>query len=182
LHSSQYSKALQVPLRISLLESNQQYRPEQFPQSFLPVAVLMEGSFPSAFDNRPVEQYFRGKPFHFVNKSAPTKLIVVADGDIIRNDVNRRADGNRIYPLGFDRYTNMQFGNKHFIRNIVYYLLDDEQLMQLRSRDWELRLLDKRAIQQHRSKYVAVNTIVPPVLVILLGVLSMWIRRKKYAR
>ena len=182
LHSSQYSKASQVPLRISLNEAGKQYAPENFPQSYLPVAVLMEGSFASAFENRPVAEYTAGKNFRFINKSVPAKLIVVADGNIIRNEVNRRADGNRISPLGFDTYTRTMFGNKNFVKNIVYYLLDDEELMQLRSREWELRLLDKRAVNQHRSKYVAINTIAPPLLVVLVGLLLIWLRKRKYAR
>jgi ABC-2 type transport system permease protein len=182
LYSSQYSKATQIPLRISLSETSLQYTPEQFPQSYLPVAVLMEGSFPSAFENRPVEQYIQEKNFKFINKSLPTKLIVVADGNIIRNEVSRRADGNSIYPLGFDRYTNIQFGNKNLVKNMVYYLLDDEQLMQLRSREWELRLLDKRKVKQQRSAWVAANTVIPPLLVIIIGILFMWLRKRKYGQ
>jgi len=181
LYSSQYSKSTQIPFRLSLTEANQQYRPEQFPQSYLPVAVLMEGAFPSAFEHRPVAQYTQGQSFQFINKSAPTKLVVVANGDIIRNHVSRRAEGNRIYTLGFDHYTGTQFGNKNFVRNIVYYLLGDEQLMQLRSREWELRLLDKRKVKLHRSKYIAVNTVAPPLLVVLVGVVFMWMRKRKYA-
>ncbi|MCL2097674.1 MAG: gliding motility-associated ABC transporter substrate-binding protein GldG [Bacteroidales bacterium] len=180
LYSSEYSKATQVPLRISLTETNQQYTPEQFPQSRLPVAVLMEGSFPSAFENRPIAQYVQGQAFRYINKSEPAKLVVVADGDIIRNEVHRRADGDRIYRLGFDRYTNIQFGNKNFVKNIVYYLLGDETLMQLRSREWELRLLDKRKVKQQRSSQVAVNTIAPPLFVILIGLAFMWVRKRKY--
>ena len=181
LYSSQYSRTKHIPLQISLTESSRQYSPEQFPQSNLPVAVLMEGSFTSAFEHRPVEQYTPGQTFRFINKSAATKLIVVADGNIICNEVSRRADGDRIHPLGFDRYTNTQFGNKNFVKNIVYYLLDDEQLMQLRSREWELRLLDKRKVKQQRSTLVAINTLVPPLLVVALGAVFIWVRKRKYA-
>ncbi len=182
LHSSQYSHTQQVPFRISLTEISQQNDPARFNQSFLPVALLMEGEFPSAFRNRPLGQYNNGQPFTFAAGSKPSKMIIVSDGDIIRNEVVRRADGTRILPLGFDKYTSVQFGNKNLVKNMAYYLLGDEQLLQLRRREWELRLLDKREIRLHRSLWVAVNTLVPPLAVLLFGGLFMWLRKRKYGK
>ena len=182
LYSSQYSRTQQIPIRISLSELSEQNDPAHFGRSFLPVALSLEGVFPSAFLNRPLEKYNNGEPFRFLPESAPTKMIVVADGDIIRNEVSRRADGTRILPLGYDRYTGTQFGNKNLVKNMLFYLLGEDNLLRLRSREWELRLLDKRQIKLYRSRWVAVNTIVPPLLVLLAGGLFIWLRKRKYSK
>ncbi len=182
LYTSDYSRSQQIPIRISLAETSQQNDPARFNQISLPVAVSMEGFFPSAFLNRPVAQYNNGQPFSFITKSSFAKMIVVADGDIIRNEVSSRTDGTRIFPLGFDRYMGIQFGNKNLVKNMIFYLMGDEQLLRLRSREWELRLLDKREIKLHRNRWIAINTIVPPLLLLLAGGLFIWLRKRKYGR
>jgi ABC-2 type transport system permease protein len=181
LHTSQYSRAQTIPLRISLADINQQTSPEHYRQSFLPVAILMEGVFPSAFEHRVHSQYDNGQPFNFMAKSKPTKMIVVADGDIIRNDVVYRADGTRIVPLGFDRYMNVQFGNKSLVKNMLLYLLDDE-IMQTRRREWKLRLLSKHEITLHRTYWASLNTLLPIGLVFISGGLFLYLRKRRYAR
>ncbi len=182
LHTSQYSKATMVPLRISLEEATKQPVPETFNHSFLPVAALLEGCFQSAFVNRPLEHYNHETPFEFVSKSKPTKMLVVADGDIIRNEVNRRADGIGIYPLGFDKYMNVQFGNRQFVLNALSYLMDDSDIMQIRRREWTLRLLDKTEIRRHRSFWITLNTMLPLICLFLIGGFFIFWRRRKYAK
>ncbi|MDR2802196.1 MAG: gliding motility-associated ABC transporter substrate-binding protein GldG, partial [Prevotellaceae bacterium] len=136
LYSSEYSRTQAVPALVSLSQTMQRPDPSAFEKSFLPVAVTLEGTFTSAFLHRPLQQYNHQKAFSFKGTSEPSKMIVVADGDVIRNDVVRRADGTRIFPLGFDRYMNVQFGNRSFVKNCIYYLLDDENTMQIRPREW----------------------------------------------
>jgi ABC-2 type transport system permease protein len=178
LHTSAYSRAQTIPLRISLAETAEQLLPEHFRLSFLPAAVLIEGVFRSAYANRPTAHYNNGQPFTFAAHSEPTKMIVVADGDIIRNDVVRRADGTRILPLGFDRYTEVQFGNKNLVKNMALYLLDHSDVMQIRRRQWQLRLLDKHEIQVRRFYWTALNTFIPPALVLLLGGIFIYARKR----
>jgi ABC-2 type transport system permease protein len=144
--------------------------------------MLLEGVFPSAFEHRALDRYNNGKPFHFAAKSKPTKMIVVADGDIIRNEVIYRSGDTRIVPLGFDRYTNVQFGNKGLVKNMLLYLLDDDEIMQIRRREWTLRLLDKREITLHRTYWVALNTLLPIGLVLLSGGVFLYLRKRKYAK
>jgi ABC-2 type transport system permease protein len=187
LHTSPYSRAQTIPLRISLADINRQPQPEQdpraqFPQSFIPVAMLLEGRFPSAFEHRAHSRYNNGRPFDFTASSRPTKMIVVADGDIIRNEVVYRAGDTRIVPLGFDRYTNVQFGNKNLVKNMLLYLLDDSETMQTRRREWTLRLLDKHEITQHRTYWIALNTLLPIGLLLLSGGLFLYLRKRKYAK
>ncbi|MDR3235584.1 MAG: gliding motility-associated ABC transporter substrate-binding protein GldG [Prevotellaceae bacterium] len=178
LHTSAHSRAQTIPLPISLAETAEQLLPEHFNRSFLPVAALTEGVFRSAYANRPTAHYNNGRPFTFAARSEPAKMIVVADGDIIRNDVIRRADGTRILPLGFDRYTEVQFGNKNLVKNMALYLLDNNDVMQIRRRQWQLRLLDKHEIQVRRSYWTTLNTFVPPALALLLGGVFIYARRR----
>jgi ABC-2 type transport system permease protein len=182
LHTSPYSRAQTIPLRISLADVNRQVSPEHFPQSFIPVALLLEGIFPSAFEHRVHSRYNNGQPFHFTAKSKPAKMIVVADGDVIRNEVIYRADDTRIVPLGFDRYTNTQFGNKNLVKNMLLYLLDDHEIMQTRRREWTLRLLDKQEITRYRTYWLTLNTLLPIGLVLTSGGLFLYLRKRKYAK
>jgi ABC-2 type transport system permease protein len=84
-------------------------------------------------------------------------------------------------PLGFDRYSSQTYGNKEFIVNAVQYMTGHKGLIQLRSRELMIRLLDKARIRKERSKWVLVNTLVPPLIIILAGVLYNWYRRRKYS-
>ncbi|MDR0581783.1 MAG: gliding motility-associated ABC transporter substrate-binding protein GldG [Prevotellaceae bacterium] len=179
LYSSEYSRTQAVPALVSLSQTMQRPEPAAFGQSFLPVAVTLEGTFTSAFLNRPLQHYNRQQSFAFKETGEPAKMIVVADGDIIRNDVVRRADGTRIFPLGFDRYMNVQFGNRSFVKNCIYYLLDDENTMQIRPREWTMRLLDKAKIFPQRSFWIALNTALPILLTLLAGALFTGVRRIK---
>ena len=180
LYTSRYSRTQTIPLRISLADINRQAAPEHFPQSFLPVAMLMEGIFPSAFEHRAHSRYNNGQPFDFTAKSKSTKMIVVADGDIIRNEVIYRAGDTRIVPLGFDRYTNTQFGNKSLVKNMLLYLLDDNEIMQTRRREWTLRLLRKPEITLRRTYWIALNTLLPIGLVLAAGGVFLYLRKRKY--
>ncbi|MDR2358594.1 MAG: gliding motility-associated ABC transporter substrate-binding protein GldG [Prevotellaceae bacterium] len=178
LYSSKNSRTQAVPAIVSLSQTMQRPDPAAFGQSFLPVAVTLEGTFTSAFLNRPLQYYNRQQAFTFMGTGVPTRMVVVADGDIIRNDVMRRADGTRIFPLGFDRYTNEQFGNRSFVKNCIYYLLDDENTMQIRPREWTMRLLDKTKTIPQRPLWIAINTIAPLLLALLAGVIFTLLRRK----
>jgi ABC-2 type transport system permease protein len=107
-------------------------------------------------------------------------MIVVADGSIIRNDVQGYGENTNIVPLGFDRYMNQQFGNKDFILNSVNYLTDDEGWMALRSREIKLRLLNKSVIIGQRKFWQVSNVVLPLVFLALFGAVSYFVRRKKY--
>jgi ABC-2 type transport system permease protein len=182
LRTSENSRTQAVPLLISLAQSLRRPDAAEYRQASLPVAVLMEGTFASAFVHRPLQQYNHGRPFAFRSSSERTKMLVVADGDVIRNEVVRRPDGVRIFPLGFDPYMNMQFGNRAFVKNCIFYLLDDDNLLQVRRREWALRMLDKTKIYPHRDVWVALNSALPIALVLLAGLLFVALRRRKYAR
>ncbi|KAB2867890.1 MAG: gliding motility-associated ABC transporter substrate-binding protein GldG [Bacteroidales bacterium] len=180
LYTSMNGKVLQVPLFVSLSQVNQRINEREFRISNIPVAVELSGEFQSVFRNRPLSGYNNGQPFEFKDKSAFTRMIVVADADIIRNDVQRRPNGAYIIPLGYDRFTNQTFGNKELVMNMVRYLNDDEGLMNLRSRDFKLRLLDRKAILQSRLKWQLINMLIPSAILVIGGFVWLYVRRRKY--
>ncbi|MDR1729252.1 MAG: gliding motility-associated ABC transporter substrate-binding protein GldG [Prevotellaceae bacterium] len=144
------------------------------------VAASIEGVFPSVFTNRMIPEGIRSQE-KMITESKPTKMIVVANGSIIRNDVQGYGENTSIVPLGFDRYMNQQFGNKDFILNAVNYLTDDEGWMALRSREIKLRLLNKPAIIGLRKFWQISNVLLPLVFLALFGTVSYFVRKKRYA-
>lgn len=180
LTSSPYSKILRVPIFINLEETSRTPRQGDFKISNIPVAVLLEGTFESVFKNRPVSKYNHEKPFELKESSSFTRMIVVADADIIRNDVRLRPDGAFISPLGYDRYTKQTFGNRDFVMNMVKYLDDDIGLMNLRNRDFKLRMLDKKKIVESRVSWQLLNVILPSSLLILGGLVWLYFRKRRF--
>ncbi|MDR1056165.1 MAG: gliding motility-associated ABC transporter substrate-binding protein GldG [Prevotellaceae bacterium] len=182
LNSSDRSKITNAPLLISLRQIEDGYSQMGFNQSYLPVAALLEGIFESPFRNRMLSQYNHGQAFDFKSQSQETKMIIVSDGDIIRNDVVRR--GSRVipYPLGVDKYTGQVYGNKEFVKNIINYLADENDLMQIRNYDYMLRLLDKSKVAGNHTLIILVNTILPVMLVLLSAIVFLWWRKRRYAR
>ncbi|MCB2195533.1 MAG: gliding motility-associated ABC transporter substrate-binding protein GldG [Bacteroidetes bacterium] len=180
LSSSANSRVLNVPLLVSLQEVKEQLDPRMFNQPGNPIAVVLEGSFESVFKNRLINQYLNGQQLEFKEKSEPTKMIVVSDADIIRNDIRRRADGIFITPLGYDRYTKQTYGNKEFVMNAVHYLIDESGILDIRSREFKLRLLDKSKILEERTKWKLINVVFPVVFILIFAVLVSYLRKKKY--
>lgn len=182
LTTSTNSKTIRIPLFVSLSEINRTPTEREYRNSHLPVAVLLEGTFESVFLNRPLSKYNHEQPFDFKESSPFTRMIVVADADVIRNDVRRRPDGAFISPLGYDRYTKQTFGNKELVMNMVKYLDDDIGLMNLRTRDFKLRMLDKKKITVSRVSWQLFNLILPSALLIVGGLIWLYFRRKKFTR
>jgi gliding-associated putative ABC transporter substrate-binding component GldG len=182
LKTSPYTRTVNVPAFINLAQIEQSPLERDFTQSNLPIAVLLEGEFPSVFTNRPLASLNNGNSFRFRENSLPTRMIVVADADIIRNDVSRRGDGAYITPLGYDRYTNQTYGNKDLVVNMVNYLNDDMGLMNLRSREFKLRLLDKNKVLEQRTKWQLLNLVVPSAVLLLFVIAWLLVRRKRYAK
>jgi ABC-2 type transport system permease protein len=142
----------------------------------------MQGKFPSVFAHRPVPKGVTNLDSNTLPVSKPTKMIVIADGDIIRNDVKFKDTDPKILPLGYDELTHQTYGNKQFIINAVDYLCDDEGWMELRSRSFTLRLLDKEKLSDELSFWKWLNVAVPVLLVILAGMIFIFIRKRKYTR
>ncbi|MFC2176703.1 gliding motility-associated ABC transporter substrate-binding protein GldG [Bacteroidota bacterium] len=178
LSTSDKTRILRTPTQVSLDVMLQEPKPEQFNKSNIPVAVLLEGEFESVFKGRVTQTIRDNSEIQFRTQSKETKMIVVSDGDIIRNYIN--PDGTYL-PCGFDRYTNQQFGNKTFLINAINYLCDDESLSAIRSRALEIRLLNRKKADTERIKWQLINVAFPILLIILFGIINAYRRKKRYA-
>ena len=180
LSSSDYSKIESMPAMISLRILGKEPNQMQYPGPPMPIAVLLEGRFTSDFRNRLPQAILNSKEIGFKEKSVPTSMIVVSDGDIIKNQFH--IPKGYPLPLGYDQFTGETFGNKEFILNAINYLTDGSSLISLRSRETKLRMLDRTKINDGRLKWQLINLFAPVLLVILLGILLIWIRKKKYTK
>ena len=183
LATSPGSRSRDVPLYISMQEVTIQPDPALYTASNLPVAILLEGSFDSFYKNYPVPEGVVPGDCEVVSRSSPTSVFVLADGDIPANEVKFEGGAFRAQPLGFDRYTRQTFGNRDFIMNVVNYMTDKTGIMELRSREFKLRLLNREVINQKALalKWKLVNTLAPLLLLLLSGVIIQFIRKRKYA-
>ncbi len=182
LETSRYSRTDQVPVYVSLSFVNNKTRREDFTQSHLPVAVIEEGIFPSVFQNRLIPQNIDKSYTKIKQQSSPTQMIVIADGDLIKNKVHNKSSNPQILPLGYDELSNQTFGNKDFITNAVNYLCDDDGWMELRARSYKLRILDRSKISDDSLKWKIINLAIPLALIFLLAICISVIRKIKYSK
>ncbi len=172
LRSSQLSRVEGVPKEISLDIVTQEPNPEIFNKGPQTLAVLLEGEFTSVYNNRI-------KPFQLSNEkdiSVPTKMIIIADGDVIKNEVVR----NQPQELGFDRWTGQSFGNKEFLENAVNYLLDDDGLINIRTKEVSIAFLDSQKVGAQKTKWQFINIALPLILLALFGLGFKYVRKHKY--
>ncbi len=182
LRTSKFTKSDQVPVFVSLNFVNEKPKQKDFNQSYLPVAVIEEGIFPSVFQNRMVPKEININPKDIKSESTPTKIIVVADGDIIKNKVRFKSTNPQVLPLGYDELTKENFGNKDFILNAVNYLCDDEGWMNLRARSYTLRLLDKNKITNESFKWKLINMLLPLAFIFILALIVFIYRKISYSK
>ncbi|MFM7218498.1 MAG: gliding motility-associated ABC transporter substrate-binding protein GldG [Bacteroidota bacterium] len=178
LSSSKASKLQMAPARVSLNLLQEPPDPKVFGKKFMPTAALLEGAFTSNFRNRIPESIRTSSEIGFLEKGKPTKMIIVSDGDVIRNFVSKRG---AVYPLGYDRYTKQSYGNQAFLLNCVDYLLDDSGVIGLRSKEIRLRLLDTSRLENSES-ILWLNVLVPLLVISMAGMAFFWLRRKRFGR
>ncbi len=180
LKTSDYTKISGTPVFISLAMLRQTPDKRLFPSQGQNVAYLLKGTFPSLYANRITADIEESNVMDFMPESVPTSMIVVADGDIIRNQIEVRT--KKPLPLGYDQYTQNTYGNKDFIENAISYLVDGESLIDIRSREFKIRLLDPDKKAHQRVRWQMVNILVPTGLVVLLGIIMSFIRKNKYCK
>ena len=176
LHASRQSKTIGTPTIISLNSVNEQEDLEQYKNSGnYPVAVLLEGQFHSVFENRILA--FKDVAFKPVSKK--NKIIVISDGNIVQNTIDKNG-----FPveLGYDATTGNLFDNKDFIQNAVNYLLDDSGLINLRSKDFSLPLLNKQKVIKEYKKTQVIAIVLPITLLLVFGTAFTYYRKRKYAK
>jgi gliding-associated putative ABC transporter substrate-binding component GldG len=175
LSSSEYSKTIGTPSPISLDMVTEETTPEEYEgKGLLPVAVLMEGKFKSMYQNRVLP--FKDNSFQATGKD--NKMIVISDGDIIKNQLDKGVP----LELGFDKWTNQLYGNKEFLMNCVNYLLDDNGLINIRSKDVDLPLLNKEEVYKNYTMAQMITVGLPIVILAIFGFLFTFLRKRKYSR
>ncbi|UOX32730.1 gliding motility-associated ABC transporter substrate-binding protein GldG [Flavobacterium sediminilitoris] len=175
LSSSEYSRPIGTPSQISLDMVSEETSPEEYlGKGLMPVAVLLEGSFPSMYKNRVLP--FKDNTYKA--DGVANKMIVISDGDIIKNQI----ENNAPLELGFDKWTNNLYGNKEFLMNCVNYLLDDTGLINIRSKDVNLPLLDKEKVYQNYTWAQMITIGLPIVILGIFGFLFTYLRKRTYSK
>lgn len=180
LKTSDYTKVSAAPVFISLSMLRQTPDKRMFSQQSQNVAYLLKGKFESLYANRMTAAILESEEIGFVPSGEETAMIVVADGDIIRNQFH--IPKGYPLPLGFDQYTQVTYGNKEFIENAVSYLVDGEGLISIRSRELKIRLLDMNKVNNNSMLWQVVNVIVPSTLVVIFGFVLALIRKRKFTK
>jgi len=171
--SSPLSKVDGTPKQINLDIINTPTKKELFNDGNKPLAVLIEGKFNSAFKNRV-------KPIKLSEQKdvgIENKMLVIADGDIIKNQIKN----GRPLELGYDKWTNNFYGNKEFLINSINYLLDDNGLINIRNKKVNIPFLDAKKITEGKTKWQLINIGLPVLLTLIFGLLFNYFKKKKYS-
>lgn len=180
LTSSEYTRIKNAPVLIDLADAIEQPQQVLYSHSNLPIAVLLEGEFHSPWRNRLAPSFTEQSAMGFRQQSADNKMIIISDGDIIRN--NYIPTEGKTMPLGFDRYTETFYANKDLILNAVNYLVGDDGMLASRSRSIKLRKLNVVKVENERTKYQVINLAVPILILACAAGIAALVRRKKYRR
>jgi len=183
LLSSANARAVAAPHTVSLELLYNRPDPRGFTQRDVMAGVVLEGTFESAYANRLAPKAGKGIPQ--LKKSTETAMAIFSDGDFIRNQVNLinpELPRGQPLPLGYDQYTGIQYGNDDLVLNTVDYMLDDIGLMQTRTRDVKLRLLNGEKIVDEANQWKLINVALPEVLLLLASLIFYLQRKRAYAR
>lgn len=175
LATSTASRLTATPGKVDLSDMNPDI--EQFQYQHIPVAVSLEGIFPSAFAHRIAPDGIASDET-IRKQSIPTRQVVIASGSIVINETQK----GQALPMGYDRYSGMQFSNRDMIVNSLLWLTDAEGLISLRNKEVTLRLLNDQRAHEERTKVQLISTITPIAILALVGVLVMLIRKRKYQK
>ncbi len=184
LRSSKYSRLQFSPIELGFDIMGEELKPEYFNKGHQILGVLLEGEFSSAYENRVTEQMAQGLQqvgVVFRSVSEPTRMIVISDGDVAANFVRDR-EKKEWLPLGFNRFENATYANRDLLINAVEYLIEPGGVIEARSREVKLRLLDTVRAKEEKPLWQALNIGAPLFFLGLFGILFQWRRRRRYAR
>jgi ABC-2 type transport system permease protein len=183
LQSSRNTRLQFIPVEMDFEFLRYDLDPEKFNKEPQVLSLLLEGTFPSLYENRVTESLLSGLQeigLEYKPLSEPTKMIVVADGDVARNRVSR--DGSSFSPLGYNEFERYLFANKDFVINAIEYLMDENGVIEARGKEVKLRLLDTVKAQSEAGLWQFVNIGLPLIFLAVFGLIYNWLRRRRYAR
>jgi gliding-associated putative ABC transporter substrate-binding component GldG len=184
LSTSPEARSLQTPARVEWASIRTEEDLKTFNKSNIPVAVLLEGKFQSLYANRISTNMadtlarLYGQPFKAM-ADQDNKMVVIADGDIALNAFTQQEGP---LPLGMNSYTKQQYANREFLLNTLEYLVDNSGILETRGKDYTLRLLDNKKVEEDKTFWQLVNIAGPILLIIMLIAVYQFYRKKKYSR
>ena len=182
LTTSANSHIVKVPEKIDLDIEDIQNRNDYFDQSYIPVALSLEGEFHSAFANRMTPDGIISENHKTIAKSNKTRMVVISSSDIIRNEIEGRGENSNVLPMGFDRVSNQQLGNREFIVNAVNWLTDNDGWMKLRSKKQQMYILDRDAVYAGKDMYAILNIGIPILFIAAIMGGVFFYRKRKYGK
>ncbi|TRZ71627.1 MAG: gliding motility-associated ABC transporter substrate-binding protein GldG, partial [Bacteroidetes bacterium] len=180
LTSSPYAHTVNAPVLVDLEMLREQPDERLFTRGPFPVAVLLEGEFMSSYLYRIPPELAEDKGLEYRKKSKPTKMLIVADGDIVRNQFNIKK--GYPLPMGYDQWTQESFGNRDFIMNAVNYLCDESGLITVRSRELKMRILDMKKVESEGLMWKFLNILLPVMIILVFALIKFRLRLRKFAR
>jgi gliding-associated putative ABC transporter substrate-binding component GldG len=182
LSTSDYARSLQTPALVEWRSIKTEQDLQLFNKQQLPIAVLLEGKFGSAFNNRLSKQEMDGlsvigTPFMPTTLS-DNSMVVISDGDLLLNPVNEQEGP---LAMGMNSYTRQSFANRDFISNVLFYLTGGEDVIAARSKIFRLRLIDKDKIENEKLFWQGLNMMLPLLLLMSFYFINSFYRKKKYA-
>lgn len=175
--TSDYSRAVDAPVVVSINNLRKNLKPEDLRQKNIPLAYLLEGQFTSLYKNRFVPEGITRSKDEFVPQGN-SKLIIVADGDFVKNYINPGT--GQPQELGYNPYLKNKFANEDFVMNALAYLVEEDGIIQARSKEIRVRPLNKVKINQEKPMWQMMNLILPLVILIILGLIIYFYRKRKY--
>ncbi len=180
LMSSETARYQKLPVGLDFDFLRYDFEAEYFDKDSLVFGVVLDGVFPSLFENRVTQEnldVLASLDISFQKESVPNRMIVVSDGDVAANPV--RPDGS-VLPLGFNVFEKYQFSNKDFLVNALEYLLDDTGVIQARGKEVRLRMLDTERAESEKQFWQLLNIGLPLLFLGLFGFGYHQWRKRKY--
>ena len=178
IYTSQYSRVLVAPVQVSAAGLKNELKPENFKDGAKPLAYLLEGVFTSTYKNR-----FKPAGIdesQFKESGRASKIVVISDGDFVRNEINSQTGEPR--PLAYDPVFNVTFANQDFMLNLISYLTQENGIINARTKELKIRPLNKARIDSEKTYWQTINLVLPILVMLVLGVLLTYYRKRKYAR
>lgn len=175
LYTSDHTKVLGAPVTVSFNDLRSDLLPEKFQGGPKVAGYLLEGNFTSLYKNRfPPRGFSRDE---LIAEGHQSKLVVIADGDLIRNELELEK-GNPL-ALGVDPYSKTTYANEMLVMNLMDYLMDEDGLIETRAKEVKIRPLDRVKVRQERTKWQVINLVVPIVLLVLFGMVKIGWRKRQ---